>query len=97
MQITPENLEHIATGHSEIAIVDIDGVLGNPDEVRKSAVANPRSRCRSEPYHQRRRHEPNRFVTAVVKLCPDRNWLVTAYMADAMKAGEAVIRKEQRA
>lgn len=95
VQITPESLEHIASGHPDVAFSEIEAVLGDPDEVRRSAVIT-KTRCRSELYHRVKTRQPLRLTTAVVKLCPDGNWLVTAYTADSMKAGESLFKKESR-
>lgn len=94
IELTEEGLQHITSGHPEITVEDIVAALRDPDEVRASNYNRVGSKCTSELYYRKNSKDSLRFITVVVKLCPDGNFVSTSYTATAMRPGEVIYKKE---
>jgi hypothetical protein len=96
IQLSDEALEHIKKGHAEMTVEAIKQALQEPDEVRKSKHIKPSSKCHAELYYRRKEEtEPGQWGVVVVKLCPDGNFVTTAYSSSILK-GEIVYQKSEK-
>lgn len=95
IQLTAEQLEHIQAGHPEVTIDEMREALLNPDEVRKTKVQSPLSKCLSQLFYRLRTKDPDRYTVVVVKFCEDGNFVSTAYTGEKLKDGETVFKKEE--
>ena len=87
-------LKHVADDHPEVSVAELELTLLAPDEVRASKVQNTNSRCTIELYYRRKSANPDRYITVVVKVCPDGRFLATGYTSSALKDGPVIFKKE---
>lgn len=98
IELSDEALEHIRKGHAEITVAVVAETIGKPDEVRKSTQIKPTSKCTAELYYRRKSVAAGevRWNVVVVKLCPDGNYVTSAYTAETLKQGEVVYPKPKK-
>ena len=98
IELSNEALEHIRKGHAEITVTVVAETIATPDEVRKSTQVKPNSRCSAELYYRRKSISAShtRWNVVVVKLCPDGNYVTSAYTAESLKQGEVIYPKPKK-
>jgi len=98
IKLSDEALEHIRKGHAEITVAVVAETIANPDEVRKSTQIKPSSKCTAELYYRRKSVAAGqvRWNVVVVKLCPDGNYVTSAYTAETLKQGEVIFPKPKK-
>ena len=98
IELSDEALEHIRKGHAEITVTVVAETISKPDEVRKSTQIKPSSKCTAELYYRRKSVAAGevRWNVVVVKLCPDGNYVTSAYTAETLKQGEVVYPKPKK-
>lgn len=98
IELSDEALKHIRKGHSEITVAVIAETMATPDEVRKSTQVKPNSKCIGELYYRRKSMAADqvRWNVVVVKLCPDGNYVTSAYTAESLKHGDVVYPKPKK-
>jgi hypothetical protein len=98
IELSDEAMEHIRKGHAEITVAVISETMVTPDEVRKSTQVKPSSKCTAELYYRRKSIAAGqvRWNVVVVKLCPDGNYVTSAYTAESLKQGDVVYPKPKK-
>ena len=94
VNLSEEAWEHISQHHIEIRKEVLRKVLESPDVILEDK--RPRgSICRFLMFFQIINRRPARYHKAVVKYCPDGNFVVSAYTTDRVFR-DVVFRKEEQ-
>lgn len=94
--ITDEVWQHIIEKHSDVTLKAVERALKQPDLVIREEL-DDLSEVDYDLYYEVRvsLSKKQRFFKVVVKICPDGNFLATAYIDRRMAEGRLIYQREE--